>query len=107
MLLLEMRGLLHGLYIDESLLRELWLQRLPESVQTMLSLAKSQPLSDLAEIADDVLQQFTEPLCASSSVFPSTNTQRTDLADTPYADSINRASTQELLLEIATLRREV
>ncbi|CAH8465108.1 unnamed protein product [Dicrocoelium dendriticum] len=106
-LLLEMRGLLQGLHMDESLLRELWLQRLPENVQAMLSLAKSQPLSEVADIADDMMDRFTGPPCPSSSSLRSPDVGFTVDPSVQTIGTATPPSTGELLAEIAALRQEV
>lgn len=50
--------------IDPAILRELFLQRLPSNVRVALAAAHSLPLSDLAELADSVLD-VTPPIVAA------------------------------------------
>lgn len=106
-LLLEMRGLLQGSCMDESLLRELWLQRLPDNVQAMLSLAKSQSLSEIADIADVIMDRFTGPPGPSSSSVSLPNANPTSDLAIHAIDTASPPSTNVLVSEIAALRQEV
>lgn len=73
---------------DETLLRGLWLQRLPIQVRTCLStVGIDQPLSKLAEIADTVMETFR--VGESNEIYdvrantqrPSTNAANSDLRE--------------------------
>lgn len=60
-LLREMRELA-GRKVSEELLKSLWLQQLPSSIQSVLSVSVDQQLSTLAALADKV-REISEPQC--------------------------------------------
>ena len=53
--------------IDSSLLRELFLQRLPANVQMILALADSMSLDKLAEMADRIMDAATPTISSVST----------------------------------------
>ena len=50
--------------MDECILRELWLQRLPADVQAILASARNTPLADAALIADEALLRLRPQVSA-------------------------------------------
>ena len=76
-LLNEMRDCLGTATMDESLLREMWIQRLPEDAQNVLTFAKSSPLSEVASMADELLERrrSKSTLNAVNQSIPGTSTQ--------------------------------
>lgn len=54
-LLREMKALA-GTKIDESVLKSLWMQRLPSRIQIVLSASKQDKLEDVAEMADKIVE---------------------------------------------------
>nr|VZI46589.1 unnamed protein product [Spirometra erinaceieuropaei] len=74
-LLRRMRTLLGGMQVDEKLVKEMFLERLPADVQTILaSGSQDLTLSHLAEMADRMIeaQQFQPPSVAQISTSSST-----------------------------------
>lgn len=61
-LLRRMRQLLNGQQLEERLLRQLFLQRLPAQAQTALAACRSASLEELAETADAVLEAIGLPI---------------------------------------------
>ena len=53
--------------IDSSLLRELFLQRLPANVQMILASADSMTIDKLAEMADRIMEAATPTICSVSA----------------------------------------
>ncbi|CAH8648271.1 unnamed protein product [Dicrocoelium dendriticum] len=64
-LLREMQQLLGSSTMDETLLRELWLQRLPENTQAILATVSSVSLTQLADLADRVIERSQPQVDAS------------------------------------------
>lgn len=64
-LLRKLLQLLAGAAIDESILREIFLNRLPSEVQKILVSSKNTSLQDLADMADQVLE-ISSPVTVSS-----------------------------------------
>ena len=54
-MLREMKQVLGEGSMDECIMRELWIQRLPSDVQAILASARNTPLSDAALIADEAM----------------------------------------------------
>nr|VZH98177.1 unnamed protein product [Spirometra erinaceieuropaei] len=93
-LLRRMRTLLGDMQVDEKLVKEMFLERLPADVQTILaSGSQGLTLSHLAEMADPVIevQRFQPPSVAQISTYSSTvNEQLLQqmifvIADVPHA----------------------
>ncbi|CAI2738545.1 unnamed protein product [Dicrocoelium dendriticum] len=97
-LLREMQQLLGSSTMDETLLRELWLQRLPENTQAILATVSSVPLTQLADLADRVIER-SQPQANASKVHAvaSQGTSITGLQSTIEA----------LQTQVATLSRQV
>ena len=108
-LLSDMLQLLGGSTLDEGILREMWLQRLPVNVQAILMTAKSQPLHEAAQLADAVMERFGQGTSlpappAQSPSYP---------ASVPIPPSISTVApaaptpdTNVVMAEIAALRRD-
>lgn len=64
-LLRKLQQLLGGAAIDESILREIFLNRLPSEVQKILIASRNTSLQDLADMADQVLE-ITSPVTISA-----------------------------------------
>lgn len=106
-LLREMKQLLGTSQMDESLLRELWIQRLPETAQAIISIASSLPLAEAANIADKVVERFQQRV--NHVEVPHTNPQgqqSTSLVDACAASTSNPANVDSLWAEVAALRRD-
>ncbi|XP_064479357.1 uncharacterized protein LOC135392581 [Ornithodoros turicata] len=69
--------------IDETLLRELFLQRLPASVRMILASAKSTTLSDIANMADNIMDVGSPVIAAVGSQYepPAITELRRDIID--------------------------
>ncbi|CAH8625957.1 unnamed protein product [Dicrocoelium dendriticum] len=97
-LLREMQQLLGSSTMDETLLRELWLQRLPENTQAILATVSSVSLTQLADLADRVIER-SQPQADASKInaVASQGTSITGLQSTIEA----------LQTQVATLSRQV
>ncbi|CAI2738848.1 unnamed protein product, partial [Dicrocoelium dendriticum] len=97
-LLREMQQLLGSSTMDETLLRELWLQRLPENTQAILATVSSVPLTQLAELADRVIER-SQPQANASKVH----------AVASQGNSITglQSTIEALQAQVATLSRQV
>ena len=73
-LLRRMRQLLNGQPLGDSFFRQLFLQRLPQQVQTALAACQSATLEELAETADAVIETFG-PRVSSLQATTSQSTQ--------------------------------
>ncbi|CAH8466172.1 unnamed protein product [Dicrocoelium dendriticum] len=97
-LLREMQQLLGSSTMDETLLRELWLQRLPENTQAILATVSSVSLTQLADLADRVIERSQPHVDASKmNAVASQGTSITGLQSTIEA----------LQAQVATLSRQV
>ncbi|CAH8564643.1 unnamed protein product [Dicrocoelium dendriticum] len=97
-LLREMQQLLGSSTMDETLLRELWLQRLPENTQAILATVSSVSLTQLADLADRVIERSQPHVDASKmNAVASQGTSITGLQSTIEA----------LQTQVATLSRQV
>ncbi|CAH8514081.1 unnamed protein product [Dicrocoelium dendriticum] len=97
-LLREMQQLLGSSTMDETLLRELWLQRLPENTQAILATVSSVSLTQLADLADRVIERSQPQADASKmNAVASQGTSITGLQSTIEA----------LQAQVATLSRQV
>ena len=72
-LLREMQQLAGPGYLHESLLQELWLQRLPETLQAILAVVPTASLADLAQAADTVLERLPKGAQQQPVAGPSTS----------------------------------
>lgn len=97
-LLRRMRDLA-GQSVKDDFLKNLWSQRLPVDIQTILSVS-SEPLDNLARLADTIAEVNSNP--SHSGVFAASSdpVSRETKKSTPKDDSSLRS-------EIAALRREV
>lgn len=93
-LLAELRVCLGGLSMDELLLRELWLQRLPDQVQGILTLAKSSSLNETAQMADEIIERV---IPCHQIVAPVSK----------FQPSSSSADQTDVRSEIAALRRDL
>ncbi|CAN7945791.1 unnamed protein product [Ixodes hexagonus] len=74
---------------DTSLLRELFLQRLPSNMVVVLAAAEDMPLERMAELADRVAEYSTTPVVAATGSHPHTSEHA---AATPAQDIATRLS---------------
>jgi hypothetical protein len=73
-LLRRMRQLLNGQQLDERLLKQLFLQKLPKQAQTALAACRSVSLDELAETADAVIEAYsTSVSCVTTNPIASTS----------------------------------
>ncbi|CAH8820795.1 unnamed protein product, partial [Trichobilharzia szidati] len=79
-LLRQMRQLVADFKIDDAFLKQLWLQRLPQTIQTILAPINHSPLSELAEAADRVVETTTSNMSISAAVTASSTQTRTSSA---------------------------
>ncbi|GFW53848.1 transposon Tf2-6 polyprotein [Trichonephila clavipes] len=102
-LLRKMKELSNG-QLQDDFLQILWLQRMPQHIQTVLS-ASSEPLDKLAIIADTVSEVVgsSSTICAATTVPPPS--QSSSCSVQPTMDSLVR-QIQELSLHAAELTRE-
>ncbi|CAH8497729.1 unnamed protein product [Dicrocoelium dendriticum] len=100
-LLRQMQQLLGTSSMDEGILHEMWMQRLPESTQAILAVASALPLTAVAELADRVMERH-QPANESRTftrLSPVT-------APATYATS-EPSAIDALALQIASLQRQV
>lgn len=105
-LLREMQQLLGTSHMDESLLRELWIQRLPETAQAIISIARSLPLAEAAEIADQVVERFQPLLNQVSTPTQAPVSERNVPSYNEGSPSTSAPSVEALWAEVAALRRD-
>ena len=97
-LLTQMQQVLGDWQVHESLLREFWMQKLPVSMQSVLSVVKDRPLSEVANLADEVAERYgTQPSQVTAVTNFSPPTQTPNQPDSIIAT---------MLAEIAALRRD-
>lgn len=118
-LLREMQQLAGPGYLHETLLQELWLQRLPETLQAIVAVVPSCPLADLAQAADTVMERL--PKGTSTSINnPSTSHAGATAYTAILTEKDNRIASLQAALtalrvtpqpapssEVAALRQEV
>ncbi|GFU86145.1 hypothetical protein TNCV_368031 [Trichonephila clavipes] len=99
----KMKELSNG-QLQDDFLQSLWLQRMPQHIQTVLS-ASSEPLDKLAIIADKVSEVVgaSSTICAATTIPPPS--QSSSCSVQPTMDSLAR-QIQELSLQVAELTRE-
>lgn len=98
-LLRKMRTLA-GTSLNDDFLKTLWLQRLPSEIQTILSVS-SEPLENLAKLADKIAEVRTDPLL-NVCVMNKPTSSNPALSVNPREDSSN-----PLYEEVITLRQQV
>lgn len=79
---------------DEKLLKALWLNRLPTQVQTCLAVT-SQPLAQLAELADTVMETFRVGTSSHVNVVSSDTNTSTAAVSSPGAATNNTAKSSD------------
>lgn len=91
-LLRQMRQLVSGISVDDILLRQLWMQQLPENVQcTLAALTEDVPLEKLAATADRILEYATPSVCSvSSDPLPSSSHSSSSASDAIISQLIAR-----------------
>ena len=88
--------------MDESLLKELWLQKLPDYAQAILVAAKCSPLGEVAEMADSITERMRP--CAPEPGLPAV-TASASFQPIRHCDSDLRAEIAALRNEVRNLRR--
>ncbi|CAH8842111.1 unnamed protein product [Trichobilharzia szidati] len=102
-LLRQMRQLVADSKIDDDFLKQLWLQRLPQAIQTILAPINHSPLSELAEAADRVVETATSNTNISAAVTASpTQTKNSFAGGSSNVDVV--AHITKLYEEICKLR---
>ena len=107
-LLRQMRGLIGASMMSEAVLRQVWLRRLPETVQSILAVfIANESLERLAEAADRAMEQrqFCFPQVQSSSIAPTTMNTQPPIVVAPT--TAPPSDLQALLQEFASLKLEV
>ncbi|CAH8508914.1 unnamed protein product [Dicrocoelium dendriticum] len=100
-LLRQMQQLLGTSSMDEGILREMWMQRLPESTQAILAVASALPLTAVAELADRVMERH-QPANESRTF------TRLSPVTAPATYATSEPSAIDVLSsQIASLQREV
>ena len=89
---------LAGTSLNDDFLKTLWLQRLPSEIQTILSVS-SEPLENLAKLADKIAEVRADPLINVCAV---NNAVSSNLRASSRSDSSN-----PLYHEVVTLRQEI
>ena len=82
LVLSEMRQLLGSTKMDENMLRELWMQRIPVNVQAILAPSRNHSLLEVAEIADLAWERYetsVSNVTQSAAVVQPSSTARDDL----------------------------
>lgn len=84
----EMLCLLGDRKMDEAILRELWLRKLPPLMHPSLAAASKLPIKELVEVADNVFEATRPSTCNMPSVSTIENPETGDLSLTKLYDEI-------------------
>lgn len=82
----HLRSLAGSNMVDEDILRELWIRRLPDEVQRILKDQHDLPLDNVAQIADSILDTLVNIQSPSSTVTVNATSKFSD----NYLENINR-----------------
>lgn len=88
---------------DSSLLRELFLQRLPSDVRRILATSSNIPLDDLAELADKILD--TAPPMIQATTYPTSSHPLPATEASPFDFQRLHDDVAHLITEVAALRQ--
>lgn len=103
-LLRKMRELAHN-SLNDDFLRNLWLQRLPAEIQTILSVS-SESLDNLAKLADKIAEVRSDPL-GISAMSRSASTPTHSVPETRKTSIDSSDTIAELRAEISALGKQV
>ncbi|CAH8645318.1 unnamed protein product [Heterobilharzia americana] len=101
-LLRQMKQLIADFNIDEAFLKQLWLQRLPQSVQGILAPFHKCPLIELAEAADRAVDA-TKPNTSISAALSTA----TDSSKNPHPPSAVEPTSFDVITHISKLYEEL
>lgn len=100
-LLRDMQQLLGTSNMDAGILRELWMQRLPENTQAILAVANALPLTAVADLADRVIERH-QPTTSAHAL-----TLLNAVASSAAPTTSEPSAIDALSAQVATLQRQV
>uniref|UniRef100_A0A6M2DQP9 DUF7041 domain-containing protein n=1 Tax=Xenopsylla cheopis TaxID=163159 RepID=A0A6M2DQP9_XENCH len=93
----HLQSLLGPLQVQDDFLTSMWLQRMPVNVQQILQGQSTLPLSDLASLADKIMEVAATPLVASTQIHEDLAKRVNDLTNRldHLTDLIKKSTTSE------------